>query len=188
MTDLVDLQRRAADEFGRRVDAVADDQWGAPTPCTDWDVRALVNHVVSECLWAPELMAGRTIAEVGDRFDGDVLGDDPKAAWHDSVPAALAAFAEGGALDRTVHLSYGDESAREYATQLTTDFLVHAWDLARAIGADEALDADVVRFVLAHWTEREQMVRMSGVFGHKVPVADDASDQDRLLALLGRRP
>ena len=56
---------------------VGEDQWGAPTPCADWDVRELVNHVAGEDLWTAPLLEGSTIEEVGDRFDGDLLGDDP---------------------------------------------------------------------------------------------------------------
>ena len=69
------------DAFGEKVRAVPADRWTAPTPCTDWSVRDLVNHVTGEHLWAPHLLDGETIAQVGDRYDGDVLGDSPVAAW-----------------------------------------------------------------------------------------------------------
>lgn len=83
--DVGDLHRRSIEEFGKRIEAVGDDQWELPTPCSDWDVRTLVNHIVAENLWTPPLMEGQTIADVGDRFDGDVLGADPKRAWRDSA-------------------------------------------------------------------------------------------------------
>ena len=105
MADLAQLHRRGAAEFTRRVDAIRDDQWHLPTPCAEWDVRALVNHVTAENLWVPPLLAGRTGPEVGDRFEGDVLGDDPRAAWQASMDAALEAVESPGALDRTVDLS-----------------------------------------------------------------------------------
>ena len=90
---------------------IRDDQWHAPTPDTEWDVTDLVQHLVYEQLWVPPLLAGKTIAEVGDAFDGDVLGDDPQRAWTSAAAAAQAAFAEPGALERTVHLSFGDVPA-----------------------------------------------------------------------------
>src|SRR5689334_15822622 len=96
----------ALDQFRRHLEATTDEQWKAPTPCSDWDVRTLVNHVVGELLWVPPLLEGRTIAEVGDRFDGDVLGDDPAAVATDAARALQAAASEPGAQERTVHLSF----------------------------------------------------------------------------------
>jgi uncharacterized protein (TIGR03086 family) len=188
MADLVALFRRSIDRYTGLVEAVPADAWSNPTPCDSWDARALVNHVTGEQLWAPHLVAGETIEQVGDRYDGDVLGDDPVAAWRAAAPPSVAAFATPGALDGTVHLSYGDESCREYLTQMLTDTEVHGWDLARATGGDERLDPETVALLLDHWTAREAMVRGSGVFGDAVDVAADADPQTRLLALLGRRP
>jgi len=78
-------------EFDRRVRAVRPEQWHNPTPCTEWDVRALVNHLVAEQLWAPLLLDGATVEDVGDRFDGDQLGADPVAAWASAAAAAVTA-------------------------------------------------------------------------------------------------
>jgi uncharacterized protein (TIGR03086 family) len=188
MGDLVELFRRAGDRFTARIDRIDAGQWHATTPCADWDVRALVNHVTGEQLWAPHLLAGETIEQVGDRYDGDVLGDDPVAAWHRALPPSVAAFAEPGALDRTVHLSYGDESCREYLLQMLTDMAVHGWDLARATGQDDHIDDETAELLLEHWTEREDLVRGSGIFGDAVDVPADAGPAERLVAFLGRNP
>jgi uncharacterized protein (TIGR03086 family) len=118
-----------------------------PTPLPGWTVSQLVNHLVKEERWTPPLLAGATIEEVGSRFDGDLLGDDPVAAFDGAAAAALAVVRAEGALGGTVHLSFGDHPAREYAMQLAADHLVHAWDLARAIGADQTLDTDAVTAV-----------------------------------------
>jgi len=75
--ELVTLHRRVVEHWAARVASIGKDQWGDPTPCTEWSVRDLVNHVVGEELWTAPLLRGRTIAEVGNQFDGDVLGDDP---------------------------------------------------------------------------------------------------------------
>ena len=104
--DVVDLHRRACDEFGRRIRSVRPEQWAAPTPCQGWDVRTLVGHVVSEDLWTAPLIAGRTTAEVGDRFSGDLLADDPVRAYDRAAQEAMAAVGQPGALQRTVHLSF----------------------------------------------------------------------------------
>ena len=88
--------------------------WDAPTPCAGWDVRALVRHVVEEEMWAPPLLAGATIAEVGYCFTGDQLGDDPLGEFEQAHTAALTAVDE--APDREVHLSFGDTPRAEYTS------------------------------------------------------------------------
>ena len=185
--DLVVLFRKAVEEFARRVEAVGADQWTAPTPDTEWDVRALVNHIVVEGLWAPPLLQGMTIAEVGDRFDGDQLGDDPLAAWQGASSAAVEAVGQDGVLDRIVHVSFGDIPGREYVSQLTCDHLIHGWDLARAIGADERLDRDVVDFAYEFLSPQADSWRGAGVFGPRVELPAGADRQSELLALTGRR-
>ena len=187
MDDVIELHRRAAGQFGDKVLAIGADQWSLPTPCSEWDVRTLVNHLVYENRWAVDLVAGKTVAEVGDAYEGDLLGDDPVSAWHESLAAARDALDEPGVLDRTVHLSYGDETATEYLTQLVTDLTVHGWDLARAIGADEQIDPELSGFVWQAWKDREDMVRGSGMFGEHTDAPDGADTQTKLLALLGRR-
>src|ERR1043165_8383644 len=69
----------------RYMDRVRADQWHAPTPNTEWDVKQVTNHIIGENLWAGELLQGKTIAEVGDKFDGDVAGSDPAASYRASV-------------------------------------------------------------------------------------------------------
>lgn len=184
--DLAGLHARACEEFGRRVSAVRADQWGSPTPCPDWDVRTLVNHIVGEDRWTPLLLAGRTIAEVGDRFDGDLLGADPARTYQQAAAEAVAAVTAPGALTRTVHLSFGDAPGSEYVWQLFADHLVHAWDLARAIGADERLDPALVVACAGWFVEQEQAYRASGAIGPRVSVPADADPQTTLLASFGR--
>jgi uncharacterized protein (TIGR03086 family) len=188
MADELTLFRQALDGFGRRVHAVRDDQWADPTPCTEWDVRAVVNHLVVEHLWVPPLLAGQTVAEVGDRFDGDQLGADPVAAWDAAAADSTAAFAADGALDRTVHLSYGERPARDYCREMVLDLAVHGWDLARAIGADERIDPDLVTTAYEHLAPVASLWQGAGIFAAPIPVPDDADPQTRLLALTGRQP
>jgi uncharacterized protein (TIGR03086 family) len=177
--------RRASDGYLRRAERIGSDQWPAATPCTQWDVRALVNHVTGEYLWLPELMAGKTVAEVGSRFDGDVLGDDPLGVLTDSFESAQAAANSPDALTGTVHLSFGDVKGAEYLEQMAIDSVLHAWDLARAIGADEALDPELVDFAYAFLQRHAEEWRSGGALGPaKEPVDDSA--QARMLALSGR--
>ena len=188
MTDVTGTYRDALEGCSRRVAAVGPEDWHRPTPCADWDVRALVAHLVDENLWAPPLLAGRTIADVGDELAGDPLGDDPRAAWDTSAAAAAEAVARPGALEGTAHLSFGDVPGEEYVCQLTADLLVHAWDVARATGGDERLDPAVVDAVAAWFDGMEDLYRAAGAIGPAVPLPDGAGPQDRLLARFGRDP
>jgi uncharacterized protein (TIGR03086 family) len=103
----------------------------------------------------PPLLEGLTIGQVGGRFEGDLMGDDA-SAWPgllaSSIEEAHAAVAQPGALDRTVHLSFGDTSGQEYVVQLTADLAIHAWDLARVTGQDDTLDFGAAALLLP-WAE-----------------------------------
>lgn len=184
--DQAELHRRAVAEFDARVRAVGDDQWELPTPCSDWNVRQLVNHLVYEDRWTVPLMEGSTLAEVGDRFEGDLLGDDPKAAWTEASAAAVRSVQADGALERTVNLSAGPTPATEYVSQLFADHLIHAWDLARAAGADERLDPELVEACTAWFIEMEPIYRSIGAIGERPETPPDADAQTRLLAAFGR--
>jgi uncharacterized protein (TIGR03086 family) len=186
--ETVELHRRAMAEFADRAGLIRPEQWAAPTPCTDWDVRGLVNHIVNEDRWTVPLFAGATIEEVGSGLDGDLLGTDPVGSVESAVAGAAAAVGEPGALDRTVHLSFGETPAAEYAYQLLADHLVHAWDLAAAIGVDRDLDPEVVSACAAWFADREDLYRQAGAIGPRVAVPDDADEQDRLIAAFGRDP
>lgn len=186
MSDVPGLYDRAAARFGELLHSVRDEQWGDPTPCTGWDVRALANHVLGENRWVPPMLAGRTVAEVGDAFEGDLLGDDPKGAWDEAAAEAVAAVREPGALERTVHLSFGDFPGRYYVGQLLSDHVIHAWDLARAIGAPEDGDPELVRFAYDELVPQFEQWRSAGAFGPKVEVPDGADLQTKLLAEAGR--
>lgn len=175
--------------FGARVHAVRDDQWDGPTPCTDWSVRELVNHLAAEQLWVPRLVRdGASITDVGSEYDGDVLGDDPVGAWDRAAVAAVAAFAERGALNRPVQLSYGSQRAGAYCTQMMADAVVHSWDLSRAIGAEERMPDHLATAALREVEPYAPGLSASGLFAPAVEPPADAEVLTRLLCLLGRRP
>ena len=186
MADVPELYRRAMDQFGELLRGVRDDQWNDPTPCTEWNVRDLANHVIGENRWMPHMMEGKTVAEAGDAFEGDLLGDDASGEWDRAAKEALVAVQEPGALERTVHLSFGDFSGRYYIGQVLSDHVIHAWDLARALGASEALDPELVQFAYDELVPQFDAWRSAGAFGPKVEVAEDADLQTKLLAESGR--
>jgi uncharacterized protein (TIGR03086 family) len=184
-----ELHQRSVEAFMARLEAVDGAAWGRPTPCPDWDVRALVNHVVYEDLWTVPLMEGATIEEVGDRYEGDVLGADPVASARAAAEAATMAAASGIVAGRTVHLSFGDTPAEEYAYQLAADHIIHGWDLAAATGGDRAIDPELLATLAAWFADREEAYRSSGATAE--PPADPAAapdPQSRLLLAFGRDP
>src|SRR6266540_417762 len=130
--EVAELFRRGIDSFGARVHAVEDDQWHLSTPCSEWDVHALVNHLVYEMRWAKPLFEGSTIEEVGDGFEGDLLGDDPKGAWDDAAKAAAAAPTD---MERLVHLSCGDERLDPEQVQACSTWFREREEYYRAGGA-----------------------------------------------------
>jgi len=133
--DVEAAYRRSVDAWIAAVEGVGDD-WGRPTPCTEWTVRQLTNHVVGEDRWTKPLLEGKTIAEVGDSLDGNLLGNDPVTAATGAAEQAVAAVAARLPNGGLVHLSYGEEEVAEYIRQLTADHLIHAWDLTAATGQD----------------------------------------------------
>jgi len=185
-TDIAELHAQALDATGMIMAGIPADRWHAATPCDGWDVRALVNHVVSGNLWAAELAAGGTIEEVGDRLDGDVLGPDPVGSYAASAKAAAAAFRAPGALDAPCAVSYGPVPGSVYAGHRFIDVFIHGWDLAVATGQDAVLDADLMRSCRQVLEPQLELFRGAGAFAGPLPVPPGATGQTRFLATLGR--
>jgi uncharacterized protein (TIGR03086 family) len=187
MADIAQLHRKALDETRPIVARIDRAQWADATPCSDWDVQVLLNHLVSGNLWAAELGSGRTIEEVGDRLDGDVLGDDTLAAYDASAKAAAAIFEAPGALDAPCAVSYGPVPGSVYTGHRFIDVLIHGWDLATATGQDATLDPELVDAAYGLLQDQADMVRASGMFGEDIVVPAGASAQTQLLAFIGRK-
>lgn len=185
--DLPEVHVGALNTTRAFVAGVGADQWAGPTPCADWDVRGLVNHIVTGNWWASELGAGRTIEEVGPRLDGDVLADDPVGAYDASAAAAAAAFRAPGAMERPCAVSYGPVPGEIYCGHRFLDVLIHGWDVAKATGQDTTLPADLVEACIEVVEPQAELLAGSGMFDAGIDVAS-SDPQTRLLAMLGRRP
>ena len=187
MADLRELFKKGTKIFGDAVHATGQDQWHSPTPCTEWDVRALVHHLVYEMVWVRPMLEGKTIAEVGDEFEGDLLGDDPIGAWDRAAADALTSLDELGSLQSVTHLSFGDFPAEEYLNQVLFDLHIHSWDLRTGIGVDSALDDELTEYMYP-WAEKTMgSYRAAGVVAPMPPIPDDANMQTKILAQSGRR-
>jgi uncharacterized protein (TIGR03086 family) len=187
--DPFDALDRATEEAGRRVCLVTDDQWDRSTPCTGWTVRDLVNHLVRGNTMSVMLLEGASTDEVMQMFRTAEPEVDLIAAYAETTKAQNAAFRAPGALDQTVHHPMGDIPATLFLQFRTGDATLHAWDLARAIGADEALDGELVTLLYDGMLPMAPMLAGSGAFGDgpSGTVADDAPTQAKLLDLAGRR-
>jgi uncharacterized protein (TIGR03086 family) len=177
---LLDL---AVGEFEARLARVSEDQWPAPTPCEGWDVRFLVAHVVGGNRFASLVLDGvEAAAAIEEVMGRQQLGDQPLADFTTTAAAQRLRFAAPGRLDRPVSHPLGGMPARRFAELRSFDLTLHAWDLARAIGADEELDATLVDSVLG-------MVEAGPMGFGTTPrevVGPGAPPQQRLLALGGR--
>ncbi|MCB0992710.1 MAG: TIGR03086 family metal-binding protein [Acidimicrobiales bacterium] len=181
----VRLHRIANAEFDFRVRQILPEWWGASTPCEEWDVYDLVNHCVAESMWVPLLLAGHHPKTIGG-LEGDLIEGDPVDVWEGARLDALDAVDDSGG-DTEVHLESGVTTAFEYVRQRTVDLAVHAWDLARAIAVDEALDADLVEGVASYVLPRAHHFQAGSLlFEPSVPSTPGADLLEKVLNVLGR--
>lgn len=186
---LLDRFHLASKGFEHHLRAVPPGAWDAPTPCSEWNVRQLVNHMTRGNLNYVGLLRGATRDEFLAARDADALGADPLAAFTGSVRACARAFAEADALDRVVDYPLGKLTGRRALALRTADSTVHTWDLARALGADDTLDPRLVAWLDESYGDIFAGLALnSGVFAEPPPVPPGASRQDRLLTRFGRDP
>ncbi|KRF37905.1 TIGR03086 family metal-binding protein [Nocardioides sp. Soil805] len=170
-SDAVTALSTALDQAGELLAGVQPGDLDRPTPCADWSVRELGDHLAAS--------PGRFLAMAqGGSVDWNAPSDIPQDRWAAQFRADAAALLahweaqeEVGGLDFT-----------------TAELAVHAWDLAQAVDPDRALDPVVAERALAAMEQGLTPENRAGVFGPAVEVADDASVHDRLAAWAGRTP
>ena len=187
MSELLPLLDAGFDAFSARVHQVKDDQWSSASCCSDWTIADLVMHVVDETRWAPPLLEGHDLGTAGSIVEGTADRGDPARNWDAAVVESRRAFYQPGALERTVNLSRGPTPAAQYASEMIFDLAVHSWDLGTAVGDRIPLPAALVDFAWALAQEFGDLA-VTGLFGPPVEVAEDASAEDKLVALTGRHP
>ncbi|MGF6884335.1 uncharacterized protein (TIGR03086 family) [Nocardia sp. GAS34] len=194
---IIDRFVLASAEFERRLQTVRPDQWDWPTPCTEWNVRQLVNHMVRGNLNYLLLLEGGSRDEFLRLRDVDAMGDDPILAYTESVRDCRAAFAVPGVLHRVFDYPMGQVLGQQALAVRTTDTVIHTWDLARAMGIEDELDTDLIAWIDNHLheiydgldempTSVDTTHRFFAAPGSVNTAA--GTRQDRLLRLMGRSP
>jgi len=179
MSELITNHRRACERFAAVAGEFGAEQWTAPTPCSEWDARALVEHVIG----FHEFLLLRPLGVRANR-----PREGPAERWLATAGALFDCLAADGVLDRSTELpGGGNSSARRMLGALTTDVLVHTWDLARAGGVEPRLDTELCAAAFATATATG-LRRDDGMFGPEVAVAPGAELVTRLVALYGRDP
>jgi len=179
------LYTHALNEATKIVRQVEPEQMELPTPDTDWTVHDLLQHIVYELAWTADIVQGKTVAEVGDKYEGELLNSDQTEAWEEYAVAAQNAV-EACSLDAAAHLSYGDKTVGEYLLEASNDQLIHAWDLGQAIGIAVQFDETVARTLYEQALSHTEEFTDSDLFAPPLPVPEGASTQTKLLAFLGR--
>ena len=164
--DVIELHRRSVAEFVDRVAIGARRTVGRSDAVPRSGMSGSSSTTSSaENRWTAPLLAGATIAEVGDRVRRRPAGSRPRGGGRQAADEAVTTVAEVVPAGGKVHLSYGDEDMVEYVRQLAADHLIHAWDVAAATGGDTTLDPELVAEVGAWLADREELYRGAGLIG-----------------------
>lgn len=172
--------------FADRLRLVKPGDWERPTPCTEWDVRALVNHVVGANLRYTLLLHGAPEYEVGATRAADNLGEDPVASFLATAAEVLAAFGEEGASARVVRHRAGERTGAGLLVMRVLDVAVHGWDLAVAIGDERTMAPDVVALLLEGPPDLTGARQLAAFAQPSEEAPVNASPQARLLHMVGR--
>ncbi|HEX9546189.1 MAG TPA: TIGR03086 family metal-binding protein [Acidimicrobiales bacterium] len=176
--DQLIAHKHAQDVFAAVLANVKPDQLGAPSPCTEWDAKAVIDHVISGNQWVEGLGGHQP----------PPLSDDPLAAHAESAAAAQAVFAAPDGLTRTFDLPFGTIPGAAFIGLRTSDVFTHAWDLAKATGQSTDLDPELAAEALEAAQGRiSPAFRGPGrPFGEQQPCPDGRPKADELAAFLGR--
>jgi uncharacterized protein (TIGR03086 family) len=182
MEDPRKLYGEAGEMAADVISRIPADRLGDPTSCTEWDVRALINHMVNGNLRFVALVTGQPGPERGE----DGLGDDPLAAFRDSHSQLSAAFGREGVLEQTFPTPFGEGPGAQLVTMRICELTMHTWDLAAATGQPRDLDPELVAFADKAFRARPIPRGGQSPFGPEQPAPEGASAPDQMAAYFGR--
>ena len=183
MSETLERWKLITEGFTQRLHAVEAGQWEQATPCTAFTVRQLIEHVIDVQRMGPRLLGARGAIDTP-------LGSDLVSVWERVRAAALTSYEAEGALARSVETPLGQMSAEQFlAGAAIGDALIHTWDLARAIGAEETLPEAACALQLQGLKALpEDFLRQPGLFAAAIAPPAGADAQTQLLCYTGRQP
>ncbi len=185
--EILRLHERALDDTARIVEAISPGEMALPTPCTEWNVRTLLNHLVRGNRRFAAMAQGSVSSPQRGPVTEDLLGDDPMGAYRASADDLRRAWREPGKLEAMYALPFGTLPGTAALTLHITELVAHGWDLARATGRQPLFDPEVVAAADAFSRRYLGVARAAGSpFAESVELGGDASEVDRLAAFLGR--
>jgi uncharacterized protein (TIGR03086 family) len=184
--DQIETFTRAVDHTGRIVAGVTPDQLDQPTPCADWDVRALLNHTIGGVHMFDDAAQEKEFDT--SRFQRDMVGPDPGDSYEVGAAKLKETLRQPGVLDRTWTMPFGATPGQIAIGIATVETLQHGWDVAKATGQKTDRDPEMMEAAMAAaQLFPPDIVRQPGVFGPEVECVSDAPIEDRLAAFLGRQ-
>jgi uncharacterized protein (TIGR03086 family) len=180
VSDQLAVYYRVIERFTELVDSITDEQWPQDTPCEEWTVRDLVEHVVARDEQIAATMGGPPAAELPAHTD-------LKAAWHERIQWWSERLADPARSQAEWPTYFGVLTFEQATTALMTgEITIHTWDLARALGADETLDHEAVELTYAEIKQHGDQLRVPGAMGAEVNVPPGADIQATLFGFTGR--
>ncbi|ETX01520.1 TIGR03086 family metal-binding protein [Candidatus Entotheonella palauensis] len=184
MSEIFERWKGLTEAFTQRLDAVSDNQWDGSTPCADFTVRQLVSHAIDVQRMVPKALGDSGAIDTPN-------GDDLKSTWKAVHGAALAAYTAEGALDKEIDSPLGGKmpAGQVLGGPPSLDLMIHTWDLARAIGADESLPEDACQMALGLLQSLpSEALRQPGRFENAIEPPAGADAKTQLLCFTGRQP
>ncbi len=190
MADQIQNTQRALDAALRMVESAPPAALSKPTPCSEWDARGLVEHMIGVVQNFGAAFGGAPLTPPTSQSTAGLAGDDPAAAYKQAADALMQAIRKPGALDQTLKLPLGEMPGNQAVNIVIGDQSIHTWDLAKALGKPFTIDEEIASGVLAmlHQILTPDRRGPGKGFAEEVSCPESAPVQDRLLTFSGRQP
>jgi uncharacterized protein (TIGR03086 family) len=190
MADQIQQTQRVLDGALSMIESASPAALSKPTPCAEWDARALIEHMIGVVQSFTTAFGGGGLTPPTAQGTAGLAGDNPASAYKQAADALMQAIRRPGALDQSVKLPFGEMPGNQAINIVIGDQSIHTWDLAKALGKPFTMDDDLASGILTMMHGLLTPERRAGgnAFAAEVPCPADAPVQDRLLAFSGRQP